>query len=171
MDRTLSTSIVIAVILLALVGMILGWRARKRRQSSLPRPRAVPADIGTEILTAEAFYVATTVAGEPLNRVAVAGLGFRARASVVVATRGVVLAIAGEPDAYIPLADLRGVERATWTIDRVVEPGGLVLIAWRLGDTNVDSYFRVAEPADPTPLIEALEGIIGAQNVQERNAT
>ena len=33
--------------------------------------------------------------------------------------------------------------------DRVVEPGGLVLLAWTLGSTNLDSYFRVAEPADP----------------------
>lgn len=162
MDRTLSTTIVVVVILLALAGMYLGWRARQRRQSSLPRLAAVPADVGTELFAGEVFYVATTVAGEPLNRIAVAGLGFRARASVAVFEHGLVLSIAGEPDAFIPARDLRGVERATWTIDRVVETGGLVLIAWTLGTTEVDSYLRVASPTDPTPLIDAIGRLFDA---------
>ncbi len=167
MDRTLSTAIVIAVILLALAGMYFGWRARQKRQSTLPRPEPVPADAGSELVTSEVFYVATTVAGDPLNRIAVSGLGYRSRASVTVTEHGVVLAIAGEPEAFIPAAALRGVDRATWTIDRVVETGGLVRIAWSLGQTDVDSYLRVAEPADPTPLIDALESLLGATSVQE----
>ncbi|HAM26257.1 MAG TPA: hypothetical protein DCP11_05980 [Microbacteriaceae bacterium] len=160
MDRSVSTTIVIAVIVLALVGMVLGWRGRQKRQSHLPRPLAVPTEVGRELLTADVFYVATTIAGDPLNRIAVAGLGFRGRATVTIAERGVVLGIAGEPEAFIPRESLRGIERATWTIDRVVEPGGLVLIAWTLGSTDVDSYLRVAEPADPTPIIAALERLL-----------
>lgn len=167
MDRTESTTIVIAVILLSFVGMYFGWRARKRRQSSLPRAAVVPTDAGAELFSAEVFYVATTVAGEPLNRIAVAGLGFRARATVAVLEHGVVLSLDGEPDAFIPSRDIRGVERATWTIDRVVEPGGLVLIAWTLGSTDVDSYLRVAEPADPLPLIGAVRGLLGAPTTHE----
>lgn len=159
MDRTTSTTIVIAVILLAFVGMLLGWRARKRRQSALQRPQPVPA-VGAAVFSAEVFYVATTLAGDPMNRVAVGGLGFRARATVEVVPEGVVLAIAGEPDAFLPKADIRGVQRATWTIDRVVEKGGLVLIAWTLGDTDVDSYLRVVEPDDPAPLIRSISDIL-----------
>ena len=159
MDRTASTTIVIVVIILALVGMASGWRARQRRQSALPRPDAVPAEAGAERFGAEAFYVATTIAGEPLNRVAVHGLGFRGRATVTVTDRGVILGIAGAPEVFIAPAALRGVERATWTIDRVVEPGGLVVIAWTLGTTDIDSYLRVAEPADPTPLIDAIAAV------------
>jgi hypothetical protein len=162
MDRTTSTTIVIAVILLAFLGMYLGWRARQRRQASLPRPASVPPDAGAELFAADVFYVATTVAGEPLNRIAVAGLGFRARASVTVLERGMVLSLDGESDAYIPAADIRDVERATWTIDRVVETGGLVLIAWTLGTADVDSYLRVAESEDPTPLVEAVGRLLGA---------
>jgi hypothetical protein len=165
MDRTVSTTMVILVILLAFAGMYFGWRARQRRQSSLPRPAAVPADAGNELFAADVFYVATTVAGEPLNRIAVAGLGFRARASVAVLERGLVLSLDGEPDAFIPASALRGVERATWTIDRVVETGGLVLIAWTLGTVDVDSYLRVAEPADPTPLIDAVSNLHRASTI------
>jgi hypothetical protein len=171
MDRSISTAIVIVVLVLALVGMLLGWRGRQKRQSHLPRPRPVPADIGRELHTAEVFYVATTVAGDPLNRIAVAGLGYRARATVTVAERGVVLGIAGEPEAFIPVGSLRGVDRATWTIDRVVETGGLVLIAWTLGTTDVDSYLRVAEPDDPTPIIEALERLLDRSQTQGSEAS
>jgi hypothetical protein len=160
MDRAVSTSIVVAVIVLALAGMAVGWRARRRRQSHLPRPLAVPAELGAVLASADVFYVATTVAGQPLERIAVGGLGFRARATVTVAERGIVLGIAGEPEAFLPAESLRGVERATWTIDRVVETGGLILIAWTLGTTEVDSYLRVAEPADPTPIIEAIERLL-----------
>jgi hypothetical protein len=162
MDRTTSTVIVIAVILLAFAGMIIGWRARKRRQSGLARPHAVPAETGVELYAADVFYVATTVAGEPLNRIAVGGLGFRARAAIVVVSTGLVLSIAGERDVFIPASELRRVERATWTIDRVVETGGLVCIGWTLGATDVDSYLRVTEPEQTTPIIDAIQSLLGA---------
>ena len=116
-------------------------------------------------MSAEALYVATTLAGQPLNRVAVRGLGFRGRATVTVTTAGVILAIAGNPEAFIPSGSLRAVERATFTIDRVVESGGLVVIAWTLhgiAATNVDSFFRVTDPADLTPLIDAIAELVPA---------
>jgi len=160
MDRTTSTIIVIAIIVLALGGMALGWRARRNRQSALPRPLPVPPTIGDLAVSVDGFYVATTIAGEPLNRVAVSGLGFRARAGIGVAPEGVVLAIAGEPDAFIPRDDLHSVERATWTIDRVVETGGLIRLTWQLGETEVDSYLRVPESEDPVAVIAAIESIV-----------
>jgi hypothetical protein len=163
MDRTTSVTITIVILLLALLGMYLGWRARQRRQSAIPAPKAVPADPGEIVFTAEALYAATTLAGEPLNRVAVRGLGFRGRATITVTTLGVVVGIAGTPEIFIPLDDLRSVERATWTIDRVVEEGGLVRLAWTLGDVEVDSSLRVTETPDPTALIGAIEGILAAK--------
>ena len=44
----------------------------------------------------EGFYVSTTLDGQPLNRVAVRGLGFRARATIAVADAGVVAGPAGQ---------------------------------------------------------------------------
>jgi len=145
-DKTVSAIIVLAILVVALGLMVLGWRARKRRQSTLPAPYAAPEVAGNEYGTFESFYVATTIAREPLNRVAVHGLGFRARCDATVTDSGVLIAIGGQPDIYIPLTDIREVQRATWTIDRVVEEGGLILIGWTLGDTEVDSYFRAEEP-------------------------
>jgi len=161
-NRVVAGAIVMAFLVLLLALMVAGWRRRQRSQSGLGRPLAVPVDLGSEAIEADALYVASTIADEPLNRIAVAGLGYRARARVVVYETGVLLGIPGEPDAFIPAAHVIDVERATWTIDRVVEPGGLVKITWLLGDTPIDSYLRVPEPSDPSELIGAIESIITA---------
>ncbi|MFW8746211.1 hypothetical protein, partial [Mesorhizobium japonicum] len=79
-----------------------------------------PADLGGVRRREHLFYVATTRADAPLDRIAVHGLGFRARAELTVADTGIRLDIAGEEPAFIPAADLVGVGRATWPIDRAV---------------------------------------------------
>ena len=160
MTRPESTAITIAILLLALLGMYLGWRARKRRQSAIAPLPVVPTNLGAALFTVEALYVATTLAGEPLNRVAVRGLGFRGRATVTVVPEGVVLGIAGIAEVWVAREAIRSVERATWTIDKAVEAGGLAVIAWAIGETQVDTYLRITEPADPMPLIDAISGIL-----------
>lgn len=171
MDRTTSTAIVIAIIVLALLGMVLGWRARRKRQAHLPRPDEVPADTGAELFGAEALYVATTLADDELNRVAVDGLGFRARATVTVTEAGIILSLAGTPEAFLARTSLRGIDRATFTIDRVVEKGGLVRLGWTLGHTPVDSYLRLTDPADAIALIDVVNSLLPTLNLQEGDAT
>ncbi len=170
-DRTTSTTIVILVILLALVGMVIGWRGRQKRQSHLPRPDAVPSDTGAELFSGDAFYVATTLADDELNRVAVSGLGFRARATVTVTEAGVILSIAGTPEVFIARAALRTIDSATYTIDRVVEKGGLVRLSWSLGATPVDSYLRLTDPVDATVLINAVNPLLPTPAPLEGDAT
>jgi hypothetical protein len=142
------------VVLVALA--VVGWIRRRRRQAYLPTPDRVPADIGAIRGEFDGFYVSTTLDGEALNRVAVRGLGFRARATLAVADAGVVVSLPGNP-IFIPRETIREVTTAQYTIDRVVEAGGLVLLAWRLGETSVDSYFRVEEGQQ---LIAAIESIV-----------
>ena len=153
MDRSALMGIVLAFLAVLLVLMYLGWRARQRRQASLATPHSAPAELGSTIGSFAGLYVATTTAGNPLDRIAVHGLGFRAKTVVIVANAGVALQIAGQDDTFIPVANLRELRRATWTIDRVVEAGGLQLLAWTLGEVRVDSYLRMAQP-------EAFEGAI-----------
>lgn len=165
-DRVTPGAIVIGVLLIALLLMYVGWRRRQRRQSFLPRPQPVPADPGIRLFAVEALYVASTVADDPLNRIAVAGLGFRARAVVEVFLHGVLLGIRGEPDAFLPASDLVGVDLSTWTIDRVVERDGLVKITWRLGETLIDSYLRFTDLSSPGELIAAVDSIIVPQGAE-----
>lgn len=141
--------------------MYLGFRRRQRRQHDIPRPLEVPADPGARLLELDdLLYVASTRRDQPLDRIAVAGLGFRGRASIAVFDRGIALGVAGEPDAFIPAADIASVDRATWTIDRVVERDGLVRLGWRLGPTEVDSYLRIGDGAEQTAFTTAVRGIL-----------
>lgn len=143
MDKLGPSVVTVGIVVLAFAGMYLGWRARVRRGGALSKPDAVPDDIGEVSLVAEGLYVATTLAREPFERVAVHGLGFRARCAVTVSTRGVSVALTGREPFFIPRDRVDFVSRGTWTIDKVVEPGGLVVLAWRLGDSRLDSYFRM----------------------------
>ncbi|MHA6668068.1 PH-like domain-containing protein [Homoserinimonas sp. A447] len=162
MDRPLLMAIVIAFLLILLALMVLGWRKRQRSQAAFPAPLALPENPGAETLAADAFYVATTVAGEPLNRIAVGGLGYRARATVGVLEHGLRLSIPGQPAIYIPAESIRTVERATWAIDRAVEQDGLILIRWALGETadarrEVDSYLRIIDPANAAQFFSSVQ--------------
>ncbi|MBN9240876.1 MAG: hypothetical protein BGO97_14280 [Micrococcales bacterium 70-64] len=148
MDRPQLMAIVIAVLVLLLALMALGWRARQRRQSGVAAPAEVPAQLGTPLGTFDGKYVATTTSGKPLDRIAVHGLGFRSDVSVTLTDAGVLLQRPGSDDVWIPRADVRDRRTATWTIDRVVEHDGLELVEWDLGGTAVDSYFRLAEPLE-----------------------
>ena len=139
-------AIVLALLVVLLVLMYLGWRARQRRQRDIPAPVAVPANLGAALDTFDGKYVATTIAGKPLERIAVHGLGFRSSASVTLTETGVLVQRPGNDDLWIPLDDVLDRRTATWTIDRVVEREGLELVEWNLGGTSVDTYFRLVDP-------------------------
>ena len=167
MDKTGSTLIVVAVIVLALLLMVLGWRALQKRQAQFPAPETVPDDTakaGTPIISVEGFYVATTLADRELQRIAVSGLGFRSRSSVTVTDAGIILALDGVPEIFISRAHLRSIDRATYTIDRVVEKGGLVRLSWTLGEAtaavDVDSYLRIQEPEKITEFLNAVLALV-----------
>jgi hypothetical protein len=141
-ERLIPALVILAMVVIAFVFMALGWRNRRRRQVNLDVVPVPPSEIGDEIARERVLYVATTLAEQPLERVVVGGLGFRAKGEVHIARGGLVLDLAGAPPAFIPVADIRGVGLASWTIDKGVEEGGLVFVRWQLGDTTVDSYLR-----------------------------
>ncbi len=171
MDRLLPTLIILAVFA-AIVGlMVLGWQRRRRRQSGLDGLAAVPDQLSPAQVVVEGWYVATTYADQPLERIAAQGLGFRARATVAVHPEGIVLDRRGSDQAYIPASDVRSAGRATWAIDRVVERDGLVVIGWMLGSTPVDSYFRLPDPTDATRLVSAVATLLPATDTIEEVAS
>ncbi|HEX3865549.1 MAG TPA: hypothetical protein VHV78_02315 [Gemmatimonadaceae bacterium] len=162
-DNGTRTQLLIYVLLgfAVIIGLaVWGWLARRRRQRNIPATAPMPADVGAMRAEFDGFYVATTLDGQPLNRVAVRGLGFRARATIAVTDSGVVLALPGN-NVFIPRDTIREVTRSNYTIDRVVEPGGLVLLAWILGrgtptETRLDSYLRVTETEELVKAIASL---------------
>jgi len=179
MDRFGPTLIVAIITLLVLVAMWWGWRRRSRRDAPLRVNHTVPGSLGDERLAFDAFYVATTTHDRPLERLAVAGLGFRARARLSVHDAGLTLAIPGELPVFIPASEILSADRATATIDRVVERGGLVRLAWALPasagptptghagttGTPVDTYLRPIAPEAATAFLESVAAIAPAAAV------
>ncbi|WP_309103109.1 hypothetical protein [Microbacterium sp.] len=159
--RDLAVAILIAIALLVLLAMLFAWRRRLRRDSGLSAPLGVPehAEVASRH---EVLYVSTTQHEKPLERLAISPLAYRARGELAVTDRGVALCLDGAPTVFLASAKLREIDRATVTIDRVVEPGGLVRIAWSVdGETTVDSYLRVAD-GDPQTLISELQRLVPA---------
>lgn len=142
----------IFVVLMALL-VWLGLRARRRRQGDIDEPQGWIETAPS--LVVDALYVATTRAGDPYDRVFAHGLGFRGRTQLAVDTAGVQL-LADRREVRIPATSIRSVARATWTIDRVVEPGGIIVIRHELG-SEVDTYLRVI--GDDAPAFAALSGL------------
>ncbi|MFS0852088.1 hypothetical protein [Microbacterium sp. 179-I 3D4 NHS] len=159
--RDIAIAITIAVALLVLLSMFLAWRRRQRRDSAIVAPLGVPEH--AEVLARrEVLYVSTTKHDQPLERLAISPLAYRARGEVAVTDRGVALCLDGAPTVFLASSRLADVDRATVTIDRVVEPGGLVRISWRPDDdTTVDSYLRVVD-GDPRALISDLQRLVPA---------
>ena len=162
MARTIATVITVAVLLGVLGLMLRSWRRRGRRDAELPAGYPLPVDTARVIASAAVLYVATTLRAQPLERLNIRGLGFRARARLTVTDAGVILALAGEEAVFIPASAVAVLEDATVAIDRVVETDGLLLLGWRLPGREgqvVDSYFRILDPSDRVSVNDAIRTI------------
>jgi hypothetical protein len=181
-DKFGPTLIIAAITLLVFAAMWWGWRRRSRRDIGLRAEHELPETLGVERLRFDAFYVATTVHERPLERLAVPGLGFRARAHLAVHDAGIVLEIPGEPAVFVAAERIESADRATTTIDRVVEPGGLIRVAWRIAaspaargeaaqaaepGTTVDSYLRPIAPEAAVSFLQAITAIAPAAKVSQ----
>jgi len=157
-SREAALLVVMAVAVALLVLAAFGWWRRSRRDRAFVPPIGeIPAG-ATERDRFRALYVATTRADEPLERLAIRGMGFRAAAEVVITDRGVALRLAGERPLFLARTRLRDVGQSTVAIDRVVERDGLVRLSWRItDDTVVDTYLR---PQDSSA--RALADALGA---------
>lgn len=154
----------VLVLTVAFAGLLIAlgvsaWRRRARRDSGHAAPVGEAPAGAVETFRSQGLYVATTRAGEPLERLAIAGLAFRSRVDVTVTDAGVALDLTGQPRVFLAASRIVSVDQATVAIDRVVERDGLVRISWTTdaGET-VDSYLR---PQDTSArgLAAAIDGV------------
>ncbi len=162
MSQPMAVGVMLGVAALILGLMLWGWMRRRRRDSGIIAPLDTRTAAQRESdggFTEAGLYVASTAHGEPLDRLAIAGLAFRTKAAVTVSPAGVALELAGERPVLFTPDMLVGVDRATWAVGRVVEPDGLVLIAWRTAlGVVVDSYLRLH--SDPRALIARIGALV-----------
>lgn len=136
------------------------WRRRRKDQAvgfSAPAEGLAGFDSveNNSVSSVKAQYVATTIAGEPLNRVTAYGLGFRGRATVFAGEAGIVIDRKGERALAIAADQIGGVNFVQAVIDRAVEKEGLVAINWRQDQTELTTVLRFNSAADRNAILQA----------------
>ena len=154
--------ITLAVIVLCIGLILLGWRNRKRRQADVAAPAPTPQEPGTALSEpSEGQYVSTTTAGDWLDRISVHQLGVRCNATLLIHDAGVLFARHGASDLFIPAEALRSVGRSSGMAGKFVEKDGLLVITWVLGDKDVDTGFRPRYHHELPQLVTTLGAMIG----------
>lgn len=163
MDTKLLTGLItVAIIAVVLLMIRTGWRNRLKRQAGVGQLPAVPGEPGAALEAAEGQYVASTTAGDWLDRIAVHGLGIRTNATLSVYPHGVLFDRSGAPAVYIPAADLTAVRQDSGMAGKFVEKDGLLVLSWNLGSHQLDTGFRTRRAADKPALFESLQHLISA---------
>ncbi|MET3950283.1 hypothetical protein [Arthrobacter sp. UYEF36] len=162
MVKELSLLLTLVLIAVALALIWLGWRNRLRRQADVDPLPEIPAHLGAALAVADGQYVASTTAGDWLDRIAVHNLGIRTNAELSVHPEGVLFDRSGAGPVFIPAPSLTGVRQESGMAGKFVEKDGLLVISWMLGSQELDSGFRTRHADDKTTLLKALQDLIPA---------
>ncbi|MEO3942890.1 hypothetical protein V3C41_17620 [Paenarthrobacter nicotinovorans] len=161
-NQTLTVLITVPLILAVLAMIWLGWRNRLRRQSDVERLPVLPEQLTPATVVADGQYVATTTAGDWLDRIAVQGLGIRTNAELSIHTEGVLFDRCGAAPVFIPREAVTDGRESNGMAGKFVEKDGLLVISWKLGGRELDTGFRTRHAADKKLLLEALQELISA---------
>ncbi|MBB6402958.1 hypothetical protein [Arthrobacter sp. AZCC_0090] len=162
MDKIASLLLVLCLAAIVAGLIALGWRSRLKQQAGLGPLPDVPEQLSPAGLVAEGQYVATTTAGDWLDRIAVHGLGFRGNAEMSIHPEGVLFDRAGTGPLFIPSRAVTDCRSASGMAGKFVEKDGIVVLSWMLGERELDTGFRTRHAADKEPLLEALQELISA---------
>ena len=142
-------------------GMYRGWRNRQARQADLAPLPTAPEEATRGV---EGVYVATTSAGDWMDRIAVHELGVRATADLAVSEAGLIFHRQGAADVFIPADHLTGVRTDRGIAGKVTaEKSGLVVVTWTHDGRELDTGFRPRRKADTAALTASISTLIGAQ--------
>lgn len=159
-DLSLLFTLVLIGVALALIAV--GWRNRLRRQSDVEPLPEVPAELGAPLAAADGQYVASTTAGDWLDRIAVHNLGIRTNAKLSVHPEGVLFERAGAGPVFIPAGRLTGVRQESGMAGKFVEKDGLLVLSWMLGSHELDTGYRTRRAEDKAVLLATLQDLISA---------
>ncbi|HET6268933.1 MAG TPA: hypothetical protein VFE00_02525 [Arthrobacter sp.] len=162
MDKVLPGLLMLSLAVVVFALLAVGWRGRLRRQADIDPLPVVPAGLGAPLAAADGQYVASTTAGDWLDRIAVHNLGIRTDAELRVHPEGVLFERSGAGPVFIPAGRLTGVRQDSGMAGKFVEKDGLLVLSWMLGARELDSGFRTRRAQDKAPLFQALQELISA---------
>jgi hypothetical protein len=151
----------ISLAFFAVLGLLafVSWRRRiSEQQALIPSPSRVSSSSAGF----KCFYVATTFADRPLERVIAHGLAHRGVAYLLITDSGLEVSRTGETSFLVPRSDLIQVGSVSAVIDRAVEENGLVVIKWKLGSEELESHFRFVDSQLRTSSLSQLSALVGA---------
>ncbi|CAH0240394.1 hypothetical protein SRABI26_02881 [Arthrobacter sp. Bi26] len=160
--KDLSLLFTLVLIGVALTLIAVGWRNRLRRQSDVEPLPEVPAGLGAPLAAADGQYVASTTAGDWLDRIAVHNLGVRTNAKLSVHPEGVLFERSGAGPVFIPAGRLTGVRQESGMAGKFVEKDGLLVLSWMLGSHELDTGYRTRRAEDKAVLLSTLQDLISA---------
>lgn len=159
MTRLLLTLGCLLFVALLLLAMRWGWRNRLRRQSMLPGLPALPHELGEALLPPLAgVYIGSTFATSWQNRVVHAGLGLQSEARITWHSTGLLFDRTGADALFIPTETIVQARLAPGLAGKVVGAGGLLVVRWRLGETELDSGFRADDKSSYPDWVRAING-------------
>jgi hypothetical protein len=137
----------------------LNWRSRSSGRGLAELP-AVPADPGPALLRASGRYEGTAFASGKQRHVTQAGLGKRATADATLHASGLVLHRQGAAGTiFIPSPGWVQARLATELGGKKLDPDGVLVLRWRLGEAELDTAFR----ADDTAIYPEWVGTINGE--------
>jgi hypothetical protein len=161
--RTMLTVVILGALALVLWLMWRGWQGKARRQRDLPRMIDLrePVDLSQALLPpVPGRYIASTRAGDWLDRIIVHGLGVPSRADMVVLQTGVLWQRQGADDVFVPQASLRSARTDRAIAGTVFEDGGVVVVSWRLGESVVETGFRAESFDQHHQIVDAVRSLV-----------
>lgn len=163
MERALWVLGLALICVLAGWGLWVGWRHRGQRQAGLGPLPAVPNAPGDVLTPAlKGLYVSSTTAGNWQDRIVAQGLGVRAPAIVRLTEDGVLIDREGADPIFVPVKDLIEVTTAPGIAGKVMgEADGILIIRWRLGETELDSGVRADDRDEQVEFLAAAKGLLG----------
>jgi len=159
--RLVFTLVTIVVIALAVWGMRRSWAKKALQFAHLPAPQTqVPTDVEWMAGPVEARFGGTTTTGQWLNRVVTHDLGTPRGVQVSVSSQGLWLTDDTDFHLWLPTQDIVAVRTGRGIAGDVVEPDGMIIVSWTLGDTTLDSGIRISRNADHEAVLNELSKLV-----------
>lgn len=166
-SRTILTFAVIAIIALAIWGLRRAWLGKAAEFAALPAPASTLPTTATALTPAyPARFAGTTVSGQWLKRVTVHGLGTPRGITASVYREGIYLTDDANFSLWLALESITGLRAGRGIAGDVVEPDGMVILTWKLGEQLLDTGLRISRHEDHQNFYLAAKDLL---KVSERN--
>jgi len=160
-SRIILTLAVIAIIGLVIWGMRRAWLGKAKKFANLPAPQTeVPANSIAVTSEFAARFAGSTANDQWLNRITAYSLGTPRGVVASVHSDGIFIKDADDFRLWLPKADLTEVRTGRGIAGDVVEPAGMVILTWLLGEQSVDTGLRINRNSDHEEFLKAARELV-----------